>query len=145
MKRTYRTFAALVLGGGLGLTFGFAASLGIAPAVVRDMAPVVSNKIAKQDHLDAASPTRRTPQAVAVSHVEAAGPAGSVVMLLDRDGRVVYRHDPAATVTVVARGAVIPMGLDARSAPQDAGRRETVRIAKADREDLTAGTRSERR
>ena len=150
MKRTYRTFASLMLGGSLSLALGFAASLGIAPAVVRDVSPVVSHKAAKQDRLDTASPTRRTsPQLVAATQTETAQPAGSLITLLDREGHVVYRHDPAAKETMVARGAVIPIGLNDKLASQDRGPAadlgEAVRMAAMDPEGFMITALSERR
>ena len=150
MKRTYRTFVSLMLGGSLGLALGFAASLGIAPAVVRDVPPVVSYKAAKQDRLDTASPTRRTsPQVVAATQTETAQPAGSLITLLDREGHVVYRHDPAAKETMVAWDTVIPIGLNDRLALQDrnpaANLGEAVRMATMDPEGFMIAALSERR
>ena len=105
MSGTVRTFATLAIGGCLGLVLGFAATLSVAPALVRDTPPVVSNASAKQDRLDRAARPARAP-AVAASRIESEGAAGPVVTLLDRDGRMLFRHDPDARETTVLRDSL---------------------------------------
>ena len=155
MRRTWETFATMAVGGFVGLTVSFAVSLGTAPADVKDTPPVVSNQAAKQDRIDgdrATTVVRRTlPKMAVVSQVEIAGPGGAVVTLLDAEGQVVYRSDPAARETVVARDALIPTAA-LRVAPEsmDASLRvvnmhDAVRAAKADPEGFLAATLPDRR
>ena len=144
MGRTWETFATMAAGGFVGLAIGFAATLGTAPAGVKDVAPVVSNGAAKQDKVASAPVVRRSlSEPVVVSQVQLLGPDGPVVALLDREGRILYRSDPAAGETVVARDAVIPANT-LRSQPELDSRfrivtvQEAVRAAKADPEGFLA-------
>ncbi len=144
MGRTWETFATMAAGGFVGLAIGFAATLGTAPADVKDVAPVVSNGAAKQDRIGSAPVVRRSlSEPVVVSQVQLLGPNGPVVALLDREGRILYRSDPAAGETVVARDAVIPAStlrgrpeLDSRFRIMTA--QDAVRAAKADPEGFLA-------
>ena len=140
MNGTIRTFATLAVGGLLGLVLGFAVTSSVAPAVVRDAPPVVSNASAKRDRLDPAPSARpaRLPAAVA-TRSEAAGLAGLIVTLRDRDGRELYRHDPDRRETVVARDSAIE-GPSASSGSPGIPARDAIRMASADPEGFMART-----
>ena len=151
MGRTWDTFATMAVGGFVGLAVGFAVTLGAAPADVKDIPPVVSNATAKQDRVDGV--VRRTlPKTAVVSEVQIAGPGGAVVTLLDTEGRVVYRSDPASRDTVVTRDALIPTASSPRAAPDAAdgtprivNMQDAVRAAKADPEGFLAATLGDKR
>ena len=144
MRKGWDSFATMAVGGFVGLAVGFAATLGAAPADVKDVAPVVSNGAAKQDRLGTAPVVRRTlSEPVVVSQVQLLGPNGPVVALLDREGRILYRSDPAAGATVVARDAVVPAITARNDRELDSGFRfvtaqNAVRAAKADPEGFLA-------
>lgn len=137
MRRIRETFAAMAIGGSVGLAIGFAAMLGTAPADVRDVPPVVSNAAAKQDRLDAAA--RR---AAGAPDAEVTGTVGPVLTMHDAGGQLVYRSDPARRETVVARDAVIPTTLrelqDLFDVRPMADRTDATRGAKIDRDGLLA-------
>ena len=141
MSGTVRTFATMAVGGVLGLALGFAVTLSVAPAVVRDTPPVVSNAAAKQDRLDPAPSARpaRAPGLAAASRIESEGVAGLIVTLRDRDGRVLYRHDPDRRETTVARDSAIEGPAGAAGSP-GIPPGDAIRMAKADPEGFLART-----
>ncbi|MDQ4059986.1 MAG: hypothetical protein M3145_02635 [Pseudomonadota bacterium] len=150
MRRTRDTFATMAVGGFVGLAVGFAVTLGTAPADVKDNPPVVSNMAAKQDRSDGV--VRRTlPKTTVVSEVQIAGAAGTVVTLLDPEGRVVYRSDPAQRETVVTRDALIPTASlrispeAADGTPRIVNMQDAVRAAKTDPEGFLAATLGDKR
>ncbi len=150
MGRTWNTFATMAVGGFVGLAVGFGVTLGTAPADVKDIPPVVSNAAAKQDRIDGV--VRRTlPKSAVVSEVQIAGAAGTVVTLLDPEGRVVYRSDPAQRETVVTRDALIPTASlrispeAADGTPRIVNMQDAVRAAKTDPEGFLAATLGDKR
>ena len=141
MRKTSEIFATMAIGGFVGLAVAFV-TLGAAPADVRDVPPVVSNTAAKQDRLDSAEAKqvvrRDLPEPVLVRQVQIQGSdRDAVVTLIDTQGRIVFRSDPAARETVVMRDAVIPAvraGTVAEAHARIAGLPDAVRAARTDPE-----------
>ena len=153
MRKTSETFTTMAIGGFVGLGAAFAVTLGAAPADVKDTPPVISNMAAKQDRRDSAEARpvvrRDLAEPVLVRQVQIQGSGSdAVVTLVDAEGRIVFRSDPAARETMVTRDAVIPAigtGAVAEAHARIAGLPEAVRAARTDPEGFLGSVLRERR
>ena len=106
-----RSFAMAALGGAVLLAIGYTATSWSVNRKLETAARMVSNKAAKQDRLDPARPVLRPVEPTLRPEVEVLPSGAARVTLVDPAGRIVYRDDPAAGETVVARDAALPSGI----------------------------------
>lgn len=92
------------------------ASLDARASAPRERAPALPSASGRGDRLSAPRPEIEPRERVAVQAVEIVGLAQAAVILRDRDGAVLFRSDPLAGVTVVAKGADLPV-VTLREAP----------------------------
>ena len=106
-----RSFAAAALGSAVVLALGYTATSWSVNRKLETAARMVSNKAAKQDRLDSLRAVLPPVEPMLRREIEVLASGEARVRLVDPAGRVVYRGDPAAGETVVARDAAIPSGI----------------------------------
>jgi hypothetical protein len=79
------------------------------PLAAEVAAPTIADSVDRSGKGDRLEPARATgDQANKITVVEVVGVRDTAVVYRDRQGRVLFRTDPVANVTVVAKGSVLP-------------------------------------
>jgi hypothetical protein len=114
MARTTDILSGLALGAfiGVGASFAMSPAPASADAAGVDTPAPLSNMAAKGDLLVTQAPVpvarRVLDQPVEVRQVQVLGEQSASILLLDGDGRVVYRSDPAQRNTTVTKNVNVP-------------------------------------
>jgi hypothetical protein len=115
MARTTDLLAGLALGAFVGVGASFALSPAPASADAAYAAgteTISSNRAAKGNMLVTSEPTRVArdvfEKPLQVRQVQVLGEQNASVILLDGEGRIVYRSEPALQRTTVSRNAAVP-------------------------------------
>lgn len=115
MARTTDLLAGLALGAFVGVGASFALSPAPASADAAYAAgteTISSNRAAKGNMLATSEPTRVArdvfEKPLQVRQVQVLGEQNASVILLDGEGRIVYRSEPALQRTTVSRNAAVP-------------------------------------
>ena len=112
MARTSEVIAGLTIGAFVGLAAGLALTPGPADAGygVAATPPTISNTAAKADMFVTGKPVPVTRQALPnVVEVAQIQKVGDDFILLDSQGRIVYRSERSKQTTTIAKGAEAPL------------------------------------